>query len=83
MLFPSEIFLFLFLPFTIAIYYMFLRKTKKIKNLFPLLVSLLFDTWCKLDIHCMGIVLLAVVMVVATEKIIGYYEFFHYILCEC
>ena len=45
MLFPSEIFLFVFLPFVLAIYYIFLRKTKEAKNIFLLLVSLFFYAW--------------------------------------
>lgn len=42
MLFPSEEFLFLFLPIVLGIYYVFLRKTKNIKNIFLLLTSLFF-----------------------------------------
>lgn len=42
MLFPSEEFLFLFLPIVLGIYYVFLRKTKNIKNIFLLLASLFF-----------------------------------------
>ena len=45
MLFPSEIFLFVFLPFVLAVYYVFLRKTKELKNVFLLLVSLFFYAW--------------------------------------
>jgi len=42
MLFPSEEFLFLFLPLVLLIYYIFLRRTKQLKNIFLLLVSLYF-----------------------------------------
>ena len=45
MLFPSEIFLFVFLPLVIAIYYAFLRKTKNLKNIFLLVASLFFYAW--------------------------------------
>lgn len=45
MLFPSEVFLFVFLPFVLAVYYIFLKKTKELKNIFLLLVSLFFYAW--------------------------------------
>ena len=45
MLFSSSIFLFAFLPITLFIYYIFLRKTKKVKNYFLLLMSLIFYAW--------------------------------------
>ena len=45
MLFSSSIFLFAFLPITLFIYYVFLRKTKKVKNYFLLLMSLIFYAW--------------------------------------
>lgn len=45
MLFPSETFLFVFLPFVLAVYYIFLRKTKEAKNIFLLAASLLFYAW--------------------------------------
>ena len=45
MLFSSSIFLFNFLPITLFIYFVFLRKTKKIKNYFLLLMSLIFYAW--------------------------------------
>lgn len=45
MLFPSEVFLFVFLPFVLAVYYLFLRKTKELKNIFLLAVSLFFYAW--------------------------------------
>ena len=36
MLFPSEVFLFMFLPFVLAIYYLVLRKHTKGKNIFAI-----------------------------------------------
>lgn len=45
MLFPSGIFLFVFLPFVVAVYYIFLRRTKELKNVFLLLASLFFYAW--------------------------------------
>ena len=45
MLFPSEVFLFVFLPFVLVIYYALLRKTKHAKNIFLLAVSLFFYAW--------------------------------------
>ena len=45
MLFPSETFLFDFLPFVLADYYIFLRKTKEAKNIFLLAACLLFYAW--------------------------------------
>jgi alginate O-acetyltransferase complex protein AlgI len=45
MLFPSEVFLFVFLPVVLIVYYVFLRKTKKLKNIFLLLASLFFYAW--------------------------------------
>ncbi len=45
MLFPSEIFLFVFLPFVLAVYYIFLKKTKELKNIFLLFASLFFYAW--------------------------------------
>ena len=45
MLFSSTDFLFFFLPITIFIYFVFLRKTKKIKNYFLLLMSLFFYSY--------------------------------------
>lgn len=45
MLFPSEIFLFVFLPVVLIIYYAFLRKMKKAKNIFLLAASLFFYAW--------------------------------------
>lgn len=45
MLFPSEVFLFVFLPIVVVVYYALLRKTKNIKNIFLLIVSLFFYAW--------------------------------------
>ena len=45
MLFPSEVFLFVFLPVVLVIYYAFLRQTKQIKNIFLLAASLFFYAW--------------------------------------
>lgn len=45
MLFPSEVFLFVFLPVVLAIYYGLLRKTKNAKNIFLLVASLFFYAW--------------------------------------
>lgn len=42
MLFPSEVFLFMFLPFVTCIYYTLLRKNMKGKNIFLFVMSLLF-----------------------------------------
>ena len=42
MLFPSEVFIFLFLPIVVLVYYLFLRNKKLSKNVFLLIVSLLF-----------------------------------------
>ncbi len=45
MLFPSEVFLFVFLPVVLVIYYAFLRKAKHLKNIFLLVASLFFYAW--------------------------------------
>ena len=45
MLFSSPIFLFSFLPITLFVYYIFLIKTKRVKNYFLLLMSLIFYAW--------------------------------------
>jgi alginate O-acetyltransferase complex protein AlgI len=45
MLFPSEVFLFVFLPAVLVVYYVFLRKTKALKNIFLLVASLFFYAW--------------------------------------
>ena len=45
MLFPSEVFLFVFLPAVLLIYYGLLRKTKYAKNIFLLIASLFFYAW--------------------------------------
>lgn len=49
MLFPSEIFLFVFLPAVLFLYYVPLRKTKTLKNIFLFLASLFFYAWGELD----------------------------------
>ena len=45
MLFSSTVFIYAFLPLTIAIYYILPRKWRKIRNYFLLLVSLFFYGW--------------------------------------
>lgn len=45
MIFSSKLFLFVFLPFVLLVYYGLLRKTKEIKNIFLLIVSLFFYSW--------------------------------------
>ena len=45
MLFSSTIFIFGFLPLVLFIYYAFLRKTTKAKNIFLFLASLFFYAW--------------------------------------
>ena len=45
MLFSTTTFIVIFLPIVIGIYYIFLRKTKKMKNVFLLLASILFYAW--------------------------------------
>ncbi len=45
MVFSSTVFLFLFLPLTILIYYNPIFKSRKFKNVFLLLVSLFFYAW--------------------------------------
>jgi alginate O-acetyltransferase complex protein AlgI len=45
MLFPSEVFLFVFLPTVLVVYYVFLRKSMALKNIFLLLASLFFYAW--------------------------------------
>lgn len=45
MLFPSEVFLFVFLPVVLVVYYALLRKTKTLKNVFLLIASLFFYAW--------------------------------------
>lgn len=49
MLFPSQEFLFVFLPAVLAVYYLFLRKTTEAKNFFLLLASLFFYAWGEPD----------------------------------
>lgn len=45
MLFPSEVFLFVFLPVVLVIYYGLLRKNVALKNIFLLFASLFFYAW--------------------------------------
>ncbi len=45
MVFSSEIFLFVFLPCVLVIYYALLRNTRKLKNIFLLAASLFFYAW--------------------------------------
>ena len=45
MLFPSEVFLFVFLPIVLVIYYGLLRKNIALKNTFLLVASLFFYAW--------------------------------------
>ena len=45
MLFSTTTFIFIFLPIVIAVYYVFLSKTKNIKNIFLLIASIIFYAW--------------------------------------
>ena len=45
MLFSSSVFLFLFLPGVLIVYYLFLRRWRQAQNIFLLLASLLFYAW--------------------------------------
>lgn len=45
MLFPSEIFIFAFLPIVIVVYYALLRRNIKLKNIWLLIASLIFYAW--------------------------------------
>jgi alginate O-acetyltransferase complex protein AlgI len=45
MLFSSSVFLFLFLPFALIVYYVLLARRRSAQNLFLLLASLLFYAW--------------------------------------
>ena len=45
MLFSSEIFLFLFLPLTLLIYYLLRNKSIKVKNSVLLIASVVFYSW--------------------------------------
>ena len=45
MLFSSPVFLFCFLPFVLAGYYVFLRGLRQAQNLFLLVCSLFFYGW--------------------------------------
>lgn len=45
MLFSSSVFLFLFLPGVLIVYYLFLRRWRQVQNIFLLIASLLFYAW--------------------------------------
>ncbi len=45
MLFTSTVFMYLFLPITLFVYYVFLRKSRMLQNIFLLFVSLFFYGW--------------------------------------
>lgn len=45
MLFSSAIFLFLFLPFTIILYYTILRNNRRLQNIFLCILSIFFYAW--------------------------------------
>ena len=45
MLFSSAIFLFIFLPFAIAIYYTALRSNRRLQNIFLCILSIFFYAW--------------------------------------
>lgn len=45
MLFSSSVFLFLFLPGVLIVYYLFLRRWRQAQNIFLLLASLVFYAW--------------------------------------
>lgn len=45
MLFTSTVFMYLFLPITLLVYYVFLRKSRMLQNIFLLIVSLFFYGW--------------------------------------
>lgn len=45
MLFSSNIFVFIFLPAVILVYYTILRRSRTLQNLFLLLASLFFYAW--------------------------------------
>ena len=45
MLFTSTVFMYLFLPVTLLVYYVFLRKCRMLQNVFLLIVSLFFYGW--------------------------------------
>lgn len=45
MLFSSTVFIYLFLPITLIVYYLILRKSRKLQNVFLLFVSLFFYAW--------------------------------------
>ena len=45
MLFSSSVFLFLFLPGVLIVYYLLLRRWRQAQNIFLLLASLVFYAW--------------------------------------
>ena len=45
MLFSSPTFIFLFLPIVLIVYYLILRKSRKLQNIFLFMVSLFFYAW--------------------------------------
>lgn len=45
MIFSSEVFLFVFLPVNLIVYYLFLRRHRLLQNIFLLITSLLFYAW--------------------------------------
>lgn len=45
MLFSSSVFLYLFLPVVLIVYYLVVRKSRKLQNIWLLLVSLFFYAW--------------------------------------
>ena len=45
MVFSSEEFLFVFLPIVVAVYYIFLRKSYLLKNIFLFAASIIFYAW--------------------------------------
>jgi D-alanyl-lipoteichoic acid acyltransferase DltB (MBOAT superfamily) len=45
MLFSSSVFIFIFLPAVLAVYYLLLRKSRKLQNIFLALASLFFYAW--------------------------------------
>lgn len=45
MVFSSTVFLFMFLPLVLGIYYILLRRSRKLQNVFLLIASLFFYAW--------------------------------------
>ncbi len=45
MLFSSTVFIYLFLPFTLTVYYLLLKKSRTLQNVFLLIASLVFYAW--------------------------------------